>query len=188
MRKMYMDRLAACREDILKHKGEMGIMRKKGVVIHKEMEDQREEVHHLHFSSGVLPSSVFNYAPCFFPLYFPCSSPSSFSVLFLPLPLPHYFSLTLARTLPLHYAFFIPFIFFTTVLNFCAALLYCTTTCTLNSAHTAIIKHSSSHPCSFLFSSFSLPPPHNFVHSSLPLLLSHRLDHFMKEKVNCAVR
>jgi hypothetical protein len=53
VRKMYMDRLAACRENILKHKGEMGIMRKKGVVIHKEMEDQREEVCYLLFSSDV---------------------------------------------------------------------------------------------------------------------------------------
>lgn len=56
MRKMYMDRLAACRENILKHKGEMGIMRKKGVVIHKEMEDQREEVHCLLSSSLVVSS------------------------------------------------------------------------------------------------------------------------------------
>ena len=70
MRKMYMDRLAACRENILKHKGEMGIMRKKGVVIHKEMEDQREEVLCLLFPFDVfLPANSINFSR--FGLYFP---------------------------------------------------------------------------------------------------------------------
>lgn len=44
MRKKYKDKLAACRENILKHKGEMGMMKKKGVTIQKDMENQREEV------------------------------------------------------------------------------------------------------------------------------------------------
>ena len=47
MRKMYKDKLVCCRENILKHKGEMGIMRKKGVAMQKDMEDQREEVNSL---------------------------------------------------------------------------------------------------------------------------------------------
>ena len=44
MRKKYRDKLSACRENILKHKGEMGMMKKKGVTMQKDMENQREEV------------------------------------------------------------------------------------------------------------------------------------------------
>ena len=44
MRKMYKQKLSSCRETTLKYKGENGIMKKKGVVMQRELEDQREEV------------------------------------------------------------------------------------------------------------------------------------------------
>ena len=44
MRKMYKQKLTSCRETTLKYKGENGIMKKKGVVMQRELEDQREEV------------------------------------------------------------------------------------------------------------------------------------------------
>jgi cilia- and flagella-associated protein 57 len=44
MRKMYKQKLASCRETTLKYKGENGIMKKKGIVMQRELEDQREEM------------------------------------------------------------------------------------------------------------------------------------------------
>lgn len=44
LRRMYKEKLTTCRETTLKYKGENGIMKKKGVVMQRDLEDQREEV------------------------------------------------------------------------------------------------------------------------------------------------
>jgi hypothetical protein len=191
MRKMYMDRLAACRENILKHRGEMGIMRKKGVVIHKEMEDQREEVRYLLISSGVFNRffsfpSLFHYLMILF-------FPHVFSI-----PFPLYHPLSLARPLPLQYAVLTPFLFFVTTLSiiFSPALLYCTIICALNNVHKVIITSystdSSSHSYLHVLPSSSLSQTRSLLLTpSLTSLSSsplHRPDHYKKEKANCAVR
>eukprot|EP01041_Mallomonas_annulata_P003461 gene3461-6887_t len=44
LRRTYEDKLTSCREATLKYKGENGIMRKKFIVLQKDIEDQKEEV------------------------------------------------------------------------------------------------------------------------------------------------
>ena len=58
MRRMYKDKLTICRETTLKYKGENGIMKKKGVAMQRDLEDQKEEMRALQEKEQDLHSQI----------------------------------------------------------------------------------------------------------------------------------